>query len=209
MQPDSKSAIVLIAVEMTGSLRARKKAATEAALQEAALFLFVEKGYDQTTIEEIVARADVSRRTFFRYFGSKEEVIFKGAEQDLDAIRRLVTERPSDETDLQALKHAILGFVRYLEAREAPVLSFVNVILNSGTLTARSAELQLRWTITLSEALAERHSAPPNINCRLLASLGMAAMAYGIQEWSLGVGDDLSGTVEQMFRPMEEGSLFQ
>lgn len=196
-------------MEMTGSLRARKKAATESALQEAALALFVEKGYDQTTIEEIVARADVSRRTFFRYFGSKEEVIFKGAEEDLDTIRRLVLDRPSNEPDLIALKEAILGFVRYLDARGAPVLSFVNVIRKSGTLTARSAELQLSWTMTLTEALAARHGAPSNVNCRLLASLGMAAMAYGIQEWSLGLEPDITLCVGRAFQPILEGTLFQ
>jgi AcrR family transcriptional regulator len=129
-----------------GSLRARKKAATEAALQESALSLFAQKGYDATTIEEIVADADVSRRTFFRYFGSKEEVIFKGAADDFEAFRRCLLDRPREERDVEALKQATVEFVKYLEARKAPILDFVEVIVASPTLRARSAELQGTWS---------------------------------------------------------------
>jgi AcrR family transcriptional regulator len=190
------------------SLRARKKAATESALQEAALDLFVQKGYDRTTIEEIVREADVSRRTFFRYFGSKEEVIFKGAEEDLEHLRKLVRERPAQEPSLEAVKHVMIGFVRHLEAREAPVLSFVHVVLMSDTLTARAAELQLRWTQSLAEALAERAGKAIDIPSRLLAALGMATLAAGIAAWAEGVSTDLPASVESAFQPIEDGTLF-
>lgn len=194
-------------MEATGSLRARKKAATESALNEAALSLFVEKGYDHTTIEEIVHEADVSRRTFFRYFGSKEEVIFKDARADLETLRRLVQERPPGERDLLALKHAVVGFVKYLEARDAPVLMFVNVIANSPSLSARGAELQGRWTTSLAEALAERAGDRLDIKRRLLAALGMAAIAAGVAMWGNGESPDLSDAVEAAFGPIEDGSL--
>ena len=118
-----------------GSLRARKKAATEAALQESALSLFAQKGYDATTIEEIVADADVSRRTFFRYFGSKEEVIFKGTSNDFDTFRQLLREQPEGK-DLEALKRAVVQFVLYLQERKAPILEFVEVVIASPTLRA-------------------------------------------------------------------------
>ena len=75
--------------------RARKKAATKHAIQEHALRLFVEKGYDATTVEEIAAAAGVSHMTFFRYFPRKEEVVEYDEYDPL--LGDLVAARPADE----------------------------------------------------------------------------------------------------------------
>jgi AcrR family transcriptional regulator len=195
-------------MEMTGSLRARKKAATEAALQDAALRLFVEKGYDATTIEEIVAEADVSRRTFFRYFGSKEEVIFKEGPHDLEALRRLLRERPKNEPALATLKHATVGFVRYLEARRATILQFIAVIRNSPSLNARAAEIMGGWSAAVAEELATRCGTQVDMKRRLLGSLAIAAIAAGVQDWSEDPRVKLDEAVAQAFVPAEEGTLF-
>lgn len=189
-----------------GSLRARKKAATEAALQESALSLFAKKGYDGTTIEEIVADADVSRRTFFRYFGSKEEVIFKGTSNDFDTFRRLLREQ-TDGKDIEALKQAVVEFVKYLQDRKAPVLEFVEVVLASSTLRARAAELEGRWTAAAAEGLAERNGITVDMRCRLLGALGTAVMVEAIQAWKVGRETDLQEAVRTAFKAVEDKSL--
>ena len=201
--------VLPVVTEMTGSLRARKKAATEAALQESALALFVEKGYDRTTIEEIVDKADVSRRTFFRYFGSKEEVIFKGTETNFEVMRRLLRERPANETELEALKHGLAAFARYLEAVKAPILEFIDVVLQSPVLRGRSAELQGRWTAAIAEELASRAAlGAVDLKRRLLASVGMATLTAAIQAWYQGLEPELGQAVYNAFKPVEDGSLF-
>ncbi|MFG2426790.1 TetR family transcriptional regulator [Streptomyces sp. NPDC048590] len=90
-------------------LRERKKRRTREALERAALRLFVTQGYDRTTVDEIVDAADVSQRTFFRYFAGKEEVAF--ATQDaVDALFLAeLRRRPAGESPFDAMRGATLA----------------------------------------------------------------------------------------------------
>ncbi|WP_336318177.1 TetR/AcrR family transcriptional regulator [Streptomyces lavendofoliae] len=90
-------------------LRELKKRRTRDALLRAALELFTTRGYEETTVDEIVDAVDVSQRTFFRYFASKEEVAF--AVQHM-VERHFVTalgERPAHEAPLEAMRNAVLS----------------------------------------------------------------------------------------------------
>ncbi|KUL53582.1 transcriptional regulator [Streptomyces sp. NRRL F-4489] len=90
-------------------LRERKKRRTRDALIRAALELFTEQGYEETTIDEIAEAVDVSQRTFFRYFANKQEVVF--AVQDMIEARFLdeLRGRPAEEQPLTALRSAVLA----------------------------------------------------------------------------------------------------
>ena len=90
---------------VTDDWRARKKAATKQSIQEHALRLFMEKGYDATTVEEIAAAAGVSHMTFFRYFPRKEEVVEYDEYDPL--MEDLIVARPPDEPPLVAVHQAI------------------------------------------------------------------------------------------------------
>jgi AcrR family transcriptional regulator len=91
---------------MTG-LRERKKAATRAALGDAAWSLCVERGYDGVTVEQIARAAGVSLRTFFNYFSSKEEAVMAGDKQTAETFVRAFAARPLDEPVLVALRGAL------------------------------------------------------------------------------------------------------
>ena len=84
-------------------LRERKKRRTRHALAEAALSLFAEKGYDQTTVADIAAAADVSTRTFFSYFRTKEDVLFADADERLDLIRDALSQTDPATPIVEAL----------------------------------------------------------------------------------------------------------
>ena len=84
--------------------RERKKLATRRALEESAMRLFTEKGFDGTTVEEIADAADVSARTFFRYFATKDEVLFGDHEPRLESMRELLAARPADEPLMASLE---------------------------------------------------------------------------------------------------------
>ncbi|MFF2652003.1 TetR family transcriptional regulator [Streptomyces sp. NPDC058045] len=89
-------------------LRERKKRRTRETLLRSALELFISQGYEETTVDEIAAAADVSQRTFFRYFANKEEAAF--AVQDLveSHFVSALRERPPGEAPLDAMRRAVL-----------------------------------------------------------------------------------------------------
>jgi AcrR family transcriptional regulator len=87
-----------VPVDTTVGLRERKKQRTRAELTDAAFRLFAERGFDETTIEDIVEQVEVSPRTFFRYFDSKEDVVI-GFFDDLGLeLRSMLAARPPEES---------------------------------------------------------------------------------------------------------------
>jgi AcrR family transcriptional regulator len=88
-------------------LRERKKQRTREAIVDAALRLFDERGFEQTTIADIAEAADIAPRTFFGYFPSKEDVVFADFPEQLEALSRRLRERDEDETAIDALRAVI------------------------------------------------------------------------------------------------------
>jgi AcrR family transcriptional regulator len=85
---------------------------TEQRLQHAAVELFLEQGYAATTVPEIAERAGVARRTFFRYFPDKREVLFAGEDEIPERVRAMVAEAPADSGPMDLIEH---GFARVAE----------------------------------------------------------------------------------------------
>jgi AcrR family transcriptional regulator len=90
-------------------LRERKKRQTRDALTRAALELFAERGYDETTLAEIAEAAGVSTRTIFAYFPSKEDILFATTQAMCDALTGALVERPAGTDTLTALREFILS----------------------------------------------------------------------------------------------------
>ncbi|MEV3991018.1 TetR family transcriptional regulator [Streptomyces sp. NPDC049837] len=90
-------------------LRERKKRRTRDALLRAALELFTTQGYERTTVDEIVDAVDVSQRTFFRYFTSKEEVAFAVQQMVEQHFVAALRDRPAHEAPLEAMRNAVLS----------------------------------------------------------------------------------------------------
>lgn len=91
---------------MTG-LRERKKQRTRDALIRVAHELIVTQGYDDTTVDQIAAAVDVSQRTFFRYFSSKEDVAFALQDETESRFYDAVCARPAQESPIRALRNAL------------------------------------------------------------------------------------------------------
>ncbi|MFI8822716.1 TetR family transcriptional regulator [Streptomyces sp. NPDC053431] len=90
-------------------LRERKKQRTRDALIRVALELFTTQGYERTTVDEIVDAVDVSQRTFFRYFATKEDVAFAVQQMVEERFVRALAGRPPEEGPLAAMRNAVLS----------------------------------------------------------------------------------------------------
>lgn len=95
-------------------LRERKKLRTRRAIAVAAVRLFAERGYEETTIADIAAAADISPRTFFSYFPSKEDVIFAEVDDRLAEVSDRLGRRPSGETALETIRRGIVDVMEAL-----------------------------------------------------------------------------------------------
>src|SRR5580765_110435 len=84
-------------------LRQRKKESSRRAIEDAAWELFAEKGYEETSINDIAERADVAPRTFFRYFPTKEAVMYPHFDEMLQSVREAFRRRPADEPVITSL----------------------------------------------------------------------------------------------------------
>ena len=89
------------------SLRERKKSATRQAIEDAAWELFAERGYEATSVNDIAARADVAPRTFFRYFPTKDAVLYGELDDALEVLADTFRSRPTDEPVLASLLASI------------------------------------------------------------------------------------------------------
>jgi AcrR family transcriptional regulator len=97
-------------------LRERKKQQTRLALVDAALDLFLEHGYDHTTVDQIAATADVSPRTFFRYFGSKEDILLHHMEEGERVMSDALAARPAQEPPFVAMAQTYRALLSFIQA---------------------------------------------------------------------------------------------
>ncbi|PRX03910.1 UNVERIFIED_ORG: TetR family transcriptional regulator [Actinomadura viridilutea] len=133
-------------------LRERKKRRTRRAIASAALRLFAERGYEETTIADIADAADVSPRTFFGYFPSKEDVVFAEVDDRLAEVRERLARRVPGETPLETVRRATADVIDALAAEHGDYGAVqVRLILERPGLRARALQ---RLTDTQQE-LAE------------------------------------------------------
>ena len=140
-------------------LRERKKQKTRWAIQEHAMRLFAQQGYDETTVEQIAAAAEVSPSTFFRYFKSKEDLVIQDRYDEV--IFEAIKTAPAELSPLQAIRHAFrssLGAVNPDEVRDGILRA--KLAVNHPVIRAKSLQSMLSTSGAMADALAERLGRP-------------------------------------------------
>jgi AcrR family transcriptional regulator len=187
---------------MTG-LRERKKAETRRAIQGHALRLFLDRGYDATTVEEIAAAAGVSHMTFFRYFPSKRAVV---ENDDYDPVlAAAIRARPAGEDPLTAIRRALVGALGAMPAAERETTRIrARLILSVPELRAGQIESQRTTRALLAEAIADRGTGAESALQRgVLAAVALAVLSVALEEWAAGTADDLAELVDCAFEALE------
>jgi AcrR family transcriptional regulator len=177
--------------EPPASLRDRKKDRTRRTLQAEALRLFAAKGFQATTIEEIAAAAEVAPRTFFRYFPTKEEVVFWAEYQPM--LAAFVAARPDHEPAVPALRHGIVdGLAAFYDSDRERLLERIKLAFRTPALQPRLRQQQAGWAAGMAGILADRLGArPDDLEVRAIAAAVAAALFVAIEEWQAhdGQGD--------------------
>ncbi|WP_410606595.1 TetR family transcriptional regulator [Amycolatopsis sp. lyj-109] len=168
----------------TPGLRERKKRQTREALIDAAQALFNVHGFEATTVDQIAEAVDVSSRTFFRYFTSKEDVALSLADEQITSILAVFTAQPDDMPVLTALRTAAVEVMRAAET-DTRFHELQNVISLSPALMAARIERGIARFDEGARLIGTRMGVDPAADPRphLLASVALCAVQTAVDAW--------------------------
>lgn len=193
---------------MDGGLREQNKARTRERLAETALTLFEQRGFDEVTVEEVADAAMVSPRTFYRYFGTKEGVLYGNQEDRQVLVRDAILAHPAGDPPVAALRAGVLVLASLATGEMELARRRMRLSASTASLGAYERTTLLpRWEEVIAEAIADRLGVDLDIDerPRLLAGVGLAVMRSLGQTLRLDDGPaDLEARVLSRFAELRE-----
>ncbi len=189
-------------------LRSRKKLAARRALRSAAVRLVIARGLKNVTVEDIAAEADVSVRTFFNYFSSKEEAIVGPSPEVAAELRLALLARPAEEVPLVALQAVLIDLAIPYADRQEDWLLHMQVVRQEPTLLPSMLASFSAQERSLVEAVAERTATDPDRDLypALVAAVAIAAFRVAMTHWRTRKGErSLSHLVEAAMTRVQAG----
>jgi mycofactocin system transcriptional regulator len=193
-----------LAVSGTGH-PGRRRATSRAELEQAAFALFAARGFDGTTVDEIAAAAGIGRRTFFRYFPSKNDIPWGAFEDELERMRVRLKACPPEVPLADALRVALIDFNRVAPAQVPLHRRRMELILRVPTLLAHSTLRFAAWREVVAEFVAERTGRrPDDLAPQAIAHavLGVAIAAY--EHWLDDPDSDLGALLDDAMRQLSD-----
>ncbi|MEU4560175.1 TetR family transcriptional regulator [Actinoplanes sp. NPDC023936] len=175
---------------MTG-LRERKKAASRAAMSQAAWRMLLEHGLDAVTPESVAAAADMAPRTFRYHFRNREEAILDGLAQQHMALAARIRERPAGEPVWDSLRHVLPAAVTEMFGDRAEFAKLVAVIADSPAMLAANLLVLEQGRQLMAGAIGERIGRTPQTDVYpgLLAGVAGTAISIAVTHWARGDDD--------------------
>lgn len=167
----------------TGGLRERKRRETLQRITDAAVRLFLAQGYEATTLDAIAAKAGISRRSFFSYFKSKDDILLSLQGSVADEVAAEVRKAPPGSTPLHAVRDALIAACAPYPADEMIVID--RLMRSSEAVQARKQASYVQQEKTLFEALRERWPEPERETAlRLVAMMSIGAVRLSLDALS-------------------------
>ena len=186
--------------------RAARRAAVRREIGKTAVELFLRRGFQQTTVDDIAEAAKVARRTFFRYFDSKEDALFAWVDEVGAEVAGVLAGRPLGEPTSVSLRRALDGLVDYAEQDVERIRKLKALAGPSGLFPALGGMKQGSWSSELAEVLAARTGAPDAAGAALQVNTAFSAYDWAMSRWladpaTAGLGD----LVDEAFRTLQAG----
>ncbi|HEX7095472.1 MAG TPA: TetR family transcriptional regulator [Acidimicrobiales bacterium] len=185
--------------EVDRGLRARKKDATRRALIDAALRLFAERGFEQTTVEDIAAAVEVAPRTFHRYFPRKEDVLYVDAIRRIELLRVALAARPADEPVFVSLREAVVFALDDLADHRDREALRTRVLADNPVVKAANFRYLDEWSAVIAAHVAARAGCDVSDPWpALVARCVVGAVAVARATW-IDRGGDLATLIADAF----------
>lgn len=195
-----------VADHARGGRRGRPPGTSARELELISLRMFTESGFEDTTVERIAAAAGVSKRTFFRYFDSKADVLWHAFDGEVRALRAAFGAIQADVPMMDAIRQAVVGVNRY-RAEDVPELrTRMNLIGSVPALQASAAQHYDAWERTVSEFAAGRLGLPADSLYPLAigrATLAVCRSAY--ERWAERADADLTVYLDMALQALAVG----
>jgi len=173
-------------------------------LERAALELYSERGYDQTTTAEIAARAGVTERTFFRHFADKREVLFNVESSMRETLAKALADVPNTVQPLAAVLQALRSMAPALESNRPLAEARHRVIAATPALRERELAKAAALSVVVADALRTRGL--PDWRATLLAQVGTAALGHAIHTWVADPSGDIDALIIRAFADLRDFS---
>jgi AcrR family transcriptional regulator len=188
---------------MATTLRARKRQLVQDTIWDAAIDLFAQKGYDETTVEEIVAAAGVSSRSFFRYFASKSDLMARGVLEYGDAIATAIEACPRSWPAPQVFRHTVLEVARLTASHPRTRKA---MLVGAKYPAARAAELARlpKAQERVARAYARRRGFRDDLTPALLAGLTFHVVGTVLLSWFAKPDRDIEQTATRALATLQQ-----
>jgi len=169
-------------------------------LELLALELFAERGFEQTTVDDLAEAAGIGRRTFFRYFASKNDVVYGDFDAALGELRARLAATPEEVPLWDGIRDAVLAFNALPTGAEPQHRVRMSLVLHTPALQAHSTLRYAGWRAVIAEHAAARLGvAVDALEAQLVAHQALACAVTAYEQWLARPGTDLAALLDQAF----------